>query len=438
MTTRRVVLLALGLAFFGAVAVLAGMMAVALGPAHPLMALWAAVPAPFLFGWLVLRGTRRRAVRAAAAAYLVVASLVTVLLWGVGWVVSEQLREGALAQDLAPAKYGQEVVALGPDTLTLRATAEAKEDGPWTLGGIWGLEGTLGYYQVRSRERAGRDVVWGFSRLKGELKVGDRVRLDSWAWPVDLTQAFAAPVKTVTYTSSLGDFPAWRTGDNGDTWVIFVHGRGAGPRQGLRLWPVFSELGLPAIFITYRNDEGVPAPPDRFYRYGETEWQELEGAVRYALDNGAKQVVLAGWSMGGAIVASFLYRSALGEHVVAAILDAPMLDFGATVDYGARQRGIPQPVVLAGKAVSRYRFDVDWAALDYLDGSGELSVPVLLIHGEADETVPTETSMALAERAPPGMVQYEPFPSATHVTSWNVDRQRYEETMRAFLTRVLQ
>lgn len=436
MIARRISVLAVGLAFFVAVAALAGMMALALGPSHPLMALWTVVPAPLVFSGLVLLRPRHRSVRIMSIAYLVVGALLTILFWGSGWLVSEQLREGALARDETPTKYDQEVVALGPDTATLRAMPEAKENGPWTMGGTWGLEGASAYYQATSGERHDREVVWELHRLKGNLKVGDRMRLDTRFWPPDLPQTFPAPLREVTYTSPLGQFRAWMLEGTGDTWVIFVHGRGAEPHQGLRLVPVLSELKLPALLITYRNDEDMPLPPDGFYRYGQTEWEDLEDAVKYALDNGAKRVVLAGWSMGGAIVVNFLYRSPVAQQVEAVILDAPMMNFNATVDFGARQRGIPQLQVVVGKAVSRYRFGVDWPALDYLRDVNRLSVPVLLIHGGSDDTVPIETSEALA-RARPDIVKYVTFPGAQHVTSWNLDPRRYDDTLRQFLEGVL-
>ena len=92
------------------------------------------------------------------------------------------------------------------------------------------------------------------------------------------------------------------------------------------------------MLITYRDDEGAPANPDGFHRHGLTEWKDLEAGAAYALAHGAEGLILVGYSMGGAIVTSFLYESSLREKVRGVILDSPMLDFSATVDHGAGQR----------------------------------------------------------------------------------------------------
>ena len=112
--------------------------------------------------------------------------------------------------------------------------------------------------------------------------------------------------------------------------------------------------------ITYRNDEEAPASPDGFYQFGETEWQDLEAAAQYALQQGAEELILVGYSMGGAIVTNFLYESTLAERVRGAILDAPALNFEALIDHGASQRGVPSPLTAVGKFIAGFRFDIDW------------------------------------------------------------------------------
>ena len=268
------------------------------------------------------------------------------------------------------------------------------------------------------------------------------VRMDSFAFPGDPLKAHGIPFEEVSFSSPLGEFPAWLVSGDRPTWVIFVHGRNGrrGSRRGAsRMLPSVTELSITSLIINYRNDEGVPANPDGYHWFGETEWTDLEGAAKYALDQGAEGLVLVGHSMGGSIVASFLYRSPLADKVRGVILDAPMLDFGATVDHGAGQRslpvvGLPIPgiLTLVAKRLASFRFGIDFEALNYLRRAEELSAPVLLFHGDADKTVPVTASDALA-KARPDIVEYVRDAGVGHTRSWNADPAAYEAAVKKFL-----
>ena len=75
------------------------------------------------------------------------------------------------------------------------------------------------------------------------------------------------------------------------------------------------DAGWTSLVPTYRNDEDVPAGPDGRYNLGLSEWRDLEAAVDHAVRSGAQEVLLVGWSMGGAIVLQFLDRSPLADVV---------------------------------------------------------------------------------------------------------------------------
>jgi pimeloyl-ACP methyl ester carboxylesterase len=220
------------------------------------------------------------------------------------------------------------------------------------------------------------------------------------------------------------------------TWVVFVHGRNAPRREALRALATVHEAGLPGLVISYRNDpDAPPGDGDGHFRYGETEWRDLESGVAWALGNGARQVVLTGYSMGGAICLSFMRHSALAERVAGLILDAPMLSFEAAVDFEADERGIPGFLTSVAKRIADWRFGIPWDDLDYRDEARELTVPVLLFHGDEDGTTPIAESDALAA-ARPDIVTYLRVPGAGHVQAWNVDPAGYAQALQDFLTRV--
>ena len=353
-------------------------------------------------------------------------------LFGASWYYTESLKNDALEPDHEPPEPDLEVIAVEEGRVTLRATSAAGKDGDWTKPGIFGLEWDGGYNQVGAiLAMRSHEVVRELLQSEDLPRAGEQVRLDSFAFPGDPKQAFGIPFKEVLFTSPLGEFPAWFV-DGGDRWAIFVHGKGARREEALRMLPAVSDLGLSALVITYRNDVGVPAGPDGFYRYGKTEWQDLEGAAEYALGQGARELVLIGFSMGGGIVMSFLLQSPLAERVVGVILDSPMLDFGAVIDHGARRRNAPALLRATGRRLAGYRFDIDWGELNYLSRADELRVPILLFHGDDDDRVPVETSDALAE-ARPGIVTYVRASGAGHVRSWNMDPDAYAAAVREFL-----
>ena len=76
---------------------------------------------------------------------------------------------------------------------------------------------------------------------------------------------------------------------------------------------------------------------------------DLEAAVQYALDNGADDVVLYGYSMGGGMCLNLLYESELADRVRCVVMDSPLLDFGGTLDFVGHVRGYPRFMVQFGK-----------------------------------------------------------------------------------------
>jgi alpha-beta hydrolase superfamily lysophospholipase len=206
--------------------------------------------------------------------------------------------------------------------------------------------------------------------------------------------------------------------------------------------PALLERGIPALYISYRNDPEAPQTEDRLAHFGAEEWEDLAGAVRFAIGRGAEDVVLVGYSMGGAVAMAFLTESDLAPEVRALVMDAPALELGAMIDAEASDRRlpllplpIPVPLTATAKMIAGWRFGVDWGELDYVAKADRLDIPVLVLHGNEDDTVPLEISERFAA-ARPDLVELEVFDGAGHVRSWNVDQDRYLKVVGEFLDRV--
>ena len=151
---------------------------------------------------------------------------------------------------------------------------------------------------------------------------------------------------------------------------------------------------------------------------------------------GAGDIVAFGDSMGGAIVMQFLERSPLSGAVKAVVLDSPVLDWAPVLALAGRQLNLPPVVLGLAKRIVALRTGIRWSRLNQVSRAAELAVPVLIIHGDADETVPAVTSGAYAA-ARPDLVTYLPVPGAGHVEGWTSDRDGYGEALRTFVERCI-
>ncbi|MCH9010400.1 MAG: alpha/beta hydrolase [Chloroflexi bacterium] len=377
---------------------------------------------------------KKKIVRIVIGVFLVI--LVSGFLGG-GWFASNLLRDGGLIPDHTPDELDLVIENIGSGLITLRATELTDRDGDWNDKALSGLMGDDFYLQIgETVEESGDTVVRKLLTEASSDLTGRSVRTDAKFYPDDPLVAHGMAFTEVTYASELGEFPAWFVDGDSSTWAIFVHGKSSDRRESLRTLPVIAKSGMPMLVISYRNDEDTVSDPSGMYGYGLTEWEDLEGAVLYALDNGARRIVLVGYSMGGGIVTSFLLESSLAGQVSGAILDSPMLDFGATVELGAEEDGYPVFVGKMAKLFSGFRFGVDWASLNYLDRADELALPILLFHGTEDHRVPISTSRSLAALRP-RLVTYVELPGVDHVRGWNADRDAYESAVSDFLKSIM-
>ena len=362
------------------------------------------------------------------------------LFFAAGWYYSGEIEERALTAHHGPNAFDLEVASIAGGLITLEATPDTASDGRWKKPGLWGLESADTYSQVGEIVAATDDSVVRELIAVGSLpRIGDRVRIDSYAYSSDPLISHGIDFQEVNVSMALGAFPAWLIAGESDTWAILVHGHGADRREFLRILPTFADRGYPTLTITYRNDEGLPASPRGYFQFGVEEWKDLEAAVEFALASGARDVILVGYSMGGAIVVSFLYNSAIASHVKGVILDSPALNLDEIIDFrGSRERvfGIPVPGLLTdlAKVLTTLRLGIDFDAMNHLKRAGELSAstPIQLFHGSDDSSVPVSLSDEFAKTRL-DIVEYHSFQGATHVASWNLESESYESIVHSFL-----
>ena len=248
-------------------------------------------------------------------------AVVVVVVFAAAWYYASAVKDQALVVEREQDQFDLRVLSIAGGRITLEAASETVSKGHWGKPGIWGLESTDTYNQVgRIVEAGDRSVVRELIALGPLPQTGESVRIDRDAFPDDPWRAHGIEFQEVGVPAALGTFPAWLTPGESDTWVILVHGKGAERTECLRILPLFVENGHSTLTITYRNDEGVPVSPSGYYQFGVDVWEVLEAAAEYALAAGASELILVGYSMGGAIVLSFLYSSAVVDRVKGVIL----------------------------------------------------------------------------------------------------------------------
>ena len=334
------------------------------------------------------------------------------------------------------------ILEVTDSTITLSSSPDTRVPGNYSL---WFDEGA-GHVKLGDITRETPD---GITRTIQHIDFGDlssatRGRWAGWVYldPADL----GVPFENVSIDTEFGRAPAWliqqESGAASSTWVIGVHGRGVRRSECLRAVPVFREAGYTSLLISYRNDGDAPASADGRYALGDTEWRDVEAAIEYAIAHGATDVVLMGWSMGGATVLQAATRSAHASVVSALVLESPVIDWVTALEYQGGELGLVRPLQLgviallgrqwAGRVTGQQQ-PIDLARLDFVTRASELTVPILLLHSADDGFVPVTASRALAA-ARPDIVTYDEFTVARHTKLWNYDADRWNATIARWLS----
>lgn len=342
-----------------------------------------------------------------------------------------------------PRRWSEKVriLALGTGTVTLSRTTDTSLAGTY---GLW-FDGGGGHARVgpilsETDATVTRELIHVDF---GDLAVGGRARIGAWVYlqPDDI----GFPWSEVMVPTTAGPAPAWLIPAEGDrgSWVINVHGRGVRRAETLRAVEVFRRSGYTSLLVSYRNDGDAPASADGRYALGDTEWEDIDAAIVYAANHGATDVVLMGWSMGGATVLQAVTRSQAASVVSGIVLESPVVDWLTALRHQGRGLGVANPfrhgvfVLLTRKWGGRFTGQlqpIDLARLNFVARAADLSVPILILHSADDQRIPATASRLLAELRP-DIVTYEEFPQAGHTRLWNHDPVRWESTIASWLSR---
>ncbi|MBX9393517.1 alpha/beta fold hydrolase [Streptomyces sp. TRM72054] len=304
--------------------------------------------------------------------------------------------------------------------------------------GSYGLAGNGSHAVVgpvlESAPHAADSVVRRLERVThGTLEPGDKVWLTPGLHIGDPGTALGLDHTDVDIPGELGPLPAWFVPGARNTWVITVHGLGTTREHPMNLMEFLHGLRFPVLDLSYRGDPGAPRPADGLNHLGETEWRDLDAAIRHATSHGAQRVVLYGWSTGATMALRAAAHSSARDRIRGLVLDSPVLNWEATLRALAAARRTPGPLLPLAVRAAQGRTGLYGDRIDEAAHPERLTVPTLIFHGPDDAVAPWAFSRRLADHRP-DLVALHTVQHAPHNAMWNADPPGYEEALRRFLT----
>ncbi|WP_338777144.1 alpha/beta fold hydrolase [Streptomyces sp. DG1A-41] len=304
--------------------------------------------------------------------------------------------------------------------------------------GRYGLSGNGSHAVVgpvlANAPTAADSVVRRLERVThGTLEPGDKAWLTPNVYVGNPSAALGLEHADIDIPGELGALPAWFVPGARDTWVIAVHGLGTTRELAMNVMGFLHRSRFPVLALAYRGDLGAPRQPDGLNHLGETEWRDLDAAIRYAVRYGARQVVLHGWSTGATMALRAAAHSGLRDRVSGLVLDSPVLSWETTLRALVAARRIPGALLPLAVRAAQGRTGLYGDRVPGTAPADSLRVPALVFHGPDDTVAPWQLSRRLAD-ARPDMVALRTVGNAPHGAMWNADPRSYEEALRRFLT----
>lgn len=197
--------------------------------------------------------------------------------------------------------------------------------------------------------------------------------------------------------------------------LLYLHGNGCTINSNLTAAQRFLDLGFSVLMIDYRGygrSQGAFPQEAEVYRDSQAAWDYLVNERKIL----PKNLYLYGHSLGGAIAIDLAVRRPQSAGL---IVENTFTSMKAMVDYQKHFRWLPVNLVL------HQRFD-SLAKLSLLQ------IPILIIHGTLDRTVPIQMGKQLYEAAPVAK-HYLPVPDAGHNNTGSAAGQHYLDAIAEFV-----
>lgn len=273
--------------------------------------------------------------------------------------------------------------------------------------------------------------------ISGEAPTaGVAARLDSFVFRRNPKEDHDINYQALWLEGQVGKLESWWMPQHPEKAILMLHGRRRGYiAETQRILPTLHTMGYSVLSLSYRNHSESAMSPDGFFHYGASEWQDAMTGLEYLAEQGIKDVLIYGFSMGGAVTLETLKRLPKENlpEVKAIVMDAPLLDPRSVFTMGAKKAKLPLADLLTnwGLQIAKWRSGVNWDELDQRKFASQINLPVLLFMGTADSTIPIDLVDDFAAQAP--NIDYVRLNGVEHVEAWNVNPEAYDAKVQAFL-----
>ncbi len=249
---------------------------------------------------------------------------------------------------------------------------------------------------------------------------------------LDSVQFEAWPKEDVQIQSPYGYelFGLYIPVNDSDKVIILCHGVTNTLYGSARYVDIFRQRGFNVLMIEFRN-HGRSGGSNT--SYGFYEKHDLAAWVDWVMTrcDATCRVGTHGVSLGAATA---IQHAAIDPRVTFCIADCSFASaseeftYRLKVEYGLS----PFPLVPLGSLVTKLRVGYFYGDVSPIMDVAELDIPVLFIHGQADDYIPPEASIRMHD-VKPGPKQLYLVPNAHHAGAYGEDPEAYDRAVEGFL-----
>ena len=216
--------------------------------------------------------------------------------------------------------------------------------------------------------------------------------------------------------------------------IVVVHGYTVTHTWGFQFAPMFLEEGFDVLLIDQRRHG---ASEGEYSTYGYYEKYDLDNWVNYVREIKGEEAVIGilGQSLGGGTVLEYCK---INKYVSFIIADCPYSDLKPLLRFRLKETnkllGKPFYYLIRSKAKRVAKFDFN--KVSPKESIKTTNIPILFIHGDKDDYVPTSMSIDMynSRRNNSRLVLIK---NAAHAECYRVDKNTYEREVKNFLRDIL-